>query len=204
MKRNTKFLILFLVVAALAILPACKSSTAQSNTQKGPQDDTANTSVTPNAPARTYPLPQNILDSEMKKLDGSTVKISDFKGKVLIVNQWATWCGPCRMEIPELIKLREEFKDRDFEVIGITIEDDRGNIEPAIKAYVERQQIPYPIIMANDEVWEEFAGITGRGVIPQSFVLNRNGEVTAAFAGFSPHRTPQNVRKAVEDALNNP
>lgn len=198
MKQNAKILGLIILTAALAILPSC-------NANKGSVDKTAQTntaaSASSDAAPKTYKLPEEITEAELKTLDGKTVKISDFKGKVVLINLWATWCGPCRMEIPELVKISEDMKAQGVEIIGMTAEDDRGNNEHSVKAFVKQQNIPYQIIWANDDVHEEF-GSLGNFSIPASFVLNRDGQVTAIYRGFSPTRTPQSVRKALEDALN--
>lgn len=207
MKLNVKIWGAAFAIIALSIFSACNKSSAdnaaKTNSSNESATTAANTETTSKPAVRTYPLPPATLDAQMTTMDGKTIKLADLKGKVVIVNQWATWCGPCRMEIPELMRMREELQGQDFEVVGLTIEDDRGNNEPAIREYVKENQIPYPVAIATDDVWMEFASITGRGVIPQSFVLNRNGEVTAAFAGFNPRTTPKNVRKAVDEALKN-
>ncbi len=202
MKRNTKILGLVLLTATLAILPACKSSTTNvANTNKDAVDETAQTNSASQTPPKTYKLPDEITDAELKTLDGKTIKISDFRGKVVLINLWATWCGPCRMEIPELVKISEDMKAQGVEIIGMTAEDDRGNNEHSVKAFVKQQNIPYQIIWTNEDVNEEF-GSLGNFSIPASFVLNRDGQVTAIYRGFSPTRTPQSVRKALESALN--
>ena len=207
MKQKIKTAGLILLAATLFILPACKSSTTTTlNSNKGAVDETAQTNgagsqPTPETAPKTYKLPDEITEAELKTLDGKIVKISDFKGKVVLINLWATWCGPCRMEIPELIKISEDMKAQGVEIVGLTAADDRGNNPNTVKAYVKQQNIPYQILWANDDVSEEF-GSLGNFSIPASFVLNRDGQVTAIYRGFSAARTPQSVRKALESALN--
>lgn len=206
MKLNSTLLNLILLIAVLIFSFACKQSEAQiGNTKKGPIDEPAQSNsiaqTAPNAAPKTYKLPTEIITADLKTLDGKTVKMSDFKGKVVLINLWATWCGPCRMEIPELIKISEEMKAQGVEVIGLTAVDDRGNNANSVKAYVKEQNIPYQIIWATDDVHEEL-GSLGNFAIPASIVLNRDGDVTAIFRGFSPARTPQSVRKALAEALN--
>ncbi|MEP6922837.1 MAG: TlpA disulfide reductase family protein [Pyrinomonadaceae bacterium] len=207
MKQNAQILSLILLTATLAILPACKSNTAQiGNIKKGPVDETVQTNAapqtSPNTAQKTYKLPEEVTEAELKTLDGKNIKISDFKGKVVLINLWATWCGPCRMEIPELIKISEDMKGQGVEIIGMTAVDDRGNNENSVKAFVKEQNVPYQIIWGSDDVTEELSNL-GNFSIPASFVLNRDGEVTAIFRGFNPKRTPQSVRKSLEDALLN-
>ena len=194
MKQNAKFISLIF----LAVLTACTSNTTNNSVN-------SNTSVTVDAKAKekapTYDLPAEISEAQLKTLDGRDVKLSDYKGKVVLVNMWATWCGPCRSEIPELVKLSHELKDQDVKIIGLTIEDNRGNTPEAVHDFVEDQEIPYDIIWSTDDVWSELITLTPRPSIPQSFVINRAGQLTAIFVGYNAARTPAGVRKALDDAL---
>lgn len=204
MIKNARIFGLILIITALAIVSACQSSTTSTNAnKKSATEETAKTESSPtetnNAGGKTYPLPPEIIDAELTTLDGKPFKLADYKGKVVLLNQWATWCGPCRMEIPELVKLQEEMKEKGVEVVGLTIEDDRQDAE-AVKNYVEAQQIPYTIVWSSEPFWEEFGGMA-RFSVPASFVINREGQLTAIFVGFNPNRTPKGVRKAVEAAL---
>lgn len=189
MNRNFKFVLPILIAAALLILPACQTQSAK----------TANVNRKKEA-AETYLLPPEIVEVEMKTLDGKTVKISDYRGKVVLLNLWATWCGPCRQEIPELVKISQEMKDRGVEVVGMTSVDDRGNTESRVKTYVQQQAIPYNVVWATPNVAEEFSSM-GEYQIPASFIIDREGKLTQIFKGFNPRRTPQKVREALEDAL---
>ena len=203
-KRISKFsgLVLAAAFVAAAVLPACKSSTAQSN-KKGPVDQSANSSqpTAANTPQKTYELPAEIINAEMKTLDGKKITLADYRGKVVLLNVWATWCGPCRMEIPELIKISDEMKERGVEVIGLTKVDDRGNTEERVKDYAETQKISYDIVWASDNVAEEFSEMADYS-IPATFLINREGHLVKIFRGFNRARTPQSVRQAVELALN--
>ena len=197
---NHKLLALIFVSAALSFASACVSSTADSS-KSGNNKNAANVAQTSPSPAMKYQLPADIVNAEMKTLDGKTVRLSDYYGKVVLVNQWAAWCGPCRMETPELVKISQEMQDKDIVIIGMTIADDRGNNETSVKNFVKQQQVPYQIVWATDNVWSGLADISGTYSIPQSYIINRNGEVTAVFSGFSPVRTPKGVRHQLELAL---
>src|SRR4029434_8574843 len=84
----------------------------------------ASSSSAPSQPAASGPtLPPNVLNAELKTVNRNSIKLSDYSGKVLVVNLWATWCGPCRMEIPELVKLYNEFKPQGLEMVGLSTED---------------------------------------------------------------------------------
>lgn len=204
MKLFAQIFGLILLGGALVVSSACDFSAAQSN-KKGPNEDVAvvaNSNSEEPEKQKTYELSPEFIEAEMQTLDGKVVKLSDYKGKVVLINQWATWCGPCRMEIPELIKLSREMEKRGVVVIGMTIEDTRGNSPYAVQFFVKEQEIPYQIVWATPQVWDEFGEMTGYS-IPGSFILNREGKLTAAFRGFNPRQTPLNVRNALEKTLAN-
>lgn len=156
-------------------------------------------------PAITGPvaLSAEIRDTQVKTLDGGSLKLSDFDNKVVVVNIWATWCGPCRQEMPDLVKLNQEYKSRGLVVLGLatTYNENRG--QEYVKEFVKAQKVDYKIL------WDDGAlagplvqAMNGRGVIPQSFVISRDGRIMKHFQGFSPHSTPTLMRQAVEEALN--
>jgi thiol-disulfide isomerase/thioredoxin len=137
----------------------------------------------------------------MKDIMGQPFKLSDYAGKVVVVNLWATWCGPCRVEIPELIKLSNDYKSRGVELIGLTNEDPVDD-EAKVKDFVAKQKISYRVGWGDKDL--ELALMQGevRNVIPQSFVITGDGRVIAHLTGFNPETTPQRLRQAVEQALN--
>ena len=108
-------------------------------------------------------------------LDGKPFRLSEQKGKIVLVNFWATWCGPCRMEIPDLIALQKKYADKGFTVVGIA-ED-----EPAkTKAFVEQIGINYPVMIEPDGAGRAF-GVTA---LPSSVLVNRDGKVIYAMRGI--------------------
>ena len=152
------------------------------------------------APVVTAPLPASVMNAELKALDGSTFKLADYPGKVLLVNLWATWCGPCRAEIPDLIKVSQEFKARGVEIIGLTNENQDLD-EEKVKNFVRELKIPYKIGWAEQNFALELMQGQVRNNIPQSFVISRDGRVVKRFVGFSPVETPGKLRQALEDAV---
>jgi thiol-disulfide isomerase/thioredoxin len=147
------------------------------------------------------PLSDEVMNMELTALDGTTFKLADYKGKVIIVNLWASWCFPCRYETPELLKLSKDFENRDIVVIGLTSEDpvkDRKLVKDFVRYYKIRYKIgwgdaSFSLGMMQGQV---------RNSIPQSFVISRDGRVTKRFIGFNSVETPQKLHKAVEDTLN--
>jgi thiol-disulfide isomerase/thioredoxin len=168
-----------------------------------PTNRVANAPVTNALPPGPVNVPQELRDTTLQTLDGGSLKLSDFADKVVIVNLWATWCGPCRQEMPELVKISNEYKQRGVVVLGLATSYNEKNDQTHVKDYIRTQNVPYQII------WDDgtLAGplvemVQGRAVIPQSFVISRDGRIVKHFTGFRPSMDPQLMRQAVEDALN--
>jgi thiol-disulfide isomerase/thioredoxin len=141
-------------------------------------------------------LPENIMQASINLLDGQKTKLSDYSGKVLIVDLWATWCGPCKQEIPHLVEIAKEYKDKGVEVIGLTNENPDTDAE-WVKQFSQAFNINYPIGWADNEMQ---AGLTlGRNSIPQTFIIGRDGKIVKHFVGFSPRLIPQ-MKAAIEEA----
>lgn len=110
--------------------------------------------------------------------DDTVIDSSQQAGKVLLINFWATWCGPCREEIPSLIKLRDEYHHEGFEIIGISM-DEGGRA--VISKFAQKVSINYPIAMSTPKVARSFGGIIG---IPQSFLVDRHGNIVKSYSGM--------------------
>jgi thiol-disulfide isomerase/thioredoxin len=110
-------------------------------------------------------------------LDGQPLSLADERGKVILLNFWATWCGPCRAEIPDLIELQTRYKDR-LQIIGLTVDEDDAGL---VKKVVEATGINYPVAMAPAEVRLKYGGIAA---LPTSFVLDTEGRVVQKHEGL--------------------
>ena len=144
-------------------------------------------------------LPAVVLDTEMKSANGDEpIKLSNYSGKVLLVNLWATWCGPCRRETPELVRLHQEYHDRGLEVVGLSTEDPVAS-EQTVQEFVRVFNVGYRVGWAPREV--AIALMRGRTSIPQSFIVTRDGRIAKHFLGFHPQNTPPQLKQAVEEAL---
>lgn len=162
---------------------------------------------TPAAPVRNAPAPQpvlttlpaNVLESELKALNGAPIKLSNYDGKVLLVNLWATWCTPCRVETPELVNLYKENRGRGLEIVGLSTEDPEDSADK-VRQFVRDFEVNYRIGWATPEV--AITLMQGRDAIPQSFVIGRDGRVIKRFVGFNPSSTPPLLKAAIEEALN--
>ncbi len=114
-------------------------------------------------------------------VDGKVVKSSSFRGKAMLVTFFATWCPPCRQEIPTLKKLQDEFKDKGFSVIGLSVDEGGPRV---VAKLVKKEAINYPVLMADRATANDFGGIAG---IPTSFLINRKGHVVKRYPGYTPH-----------------
>jgi thiol-disulfide isomerase/thioredoxin len=122
--------------------------------------------------------PDSAPDFKLNDLDGKPLSIAAARGNVVLLNFWATWCGPCREEIPDLIGLQAKYKDR-LQIIGISVDDD--DEAEAVKKFVEQTGINYPVALASPEVRMQYGGITA---LPTSFVLDTEGRVVQKHEGL--------------------
>jgi peroxiredoxin len=152
----------------------------------------------PAAPPALTDLPPQVSVAPLKDAKGASFKLADFFGKVMVVNLWATWCGPCRREIPELVKLHKEFHSRGVEMIGLSTENPDASAEK-VRKFIQDFQIDYRIGWAPVEVGAPL--MQGHEVIPQTFVISRDGRILKHFRGFSPANTSAELKQALEDAL---
>lgn len=144
-------------------------------------------------------LPAVVLDTEMKSANGGDpIKLSNYSGKVLLVNLWATWCGPCRRETPELVRLHQEYHERGLEIVGLTTEDPVAS-EQTVQEFVRSYNVGYQVGWATRDV--ALALMKGRNSIPQSFIVTRDGRIAKHFVGFDPRSTPPLLKQAIENAL---
>ncbi len=198
-----------LTVAVLSLLAAlgissCNSGEESNRSGVAVRIDKAPPVKNPPPAANAFiSVPQQLRETRLQTLEGQPLKLSDYAGKVVVVNLWATWCGPCRAEMPELVKLNKEYKDRGLVVIGLATKYNEHNDAEGAKAFVRSQNVDYKIIWDDGSFTVPLVQIVhGRDVIPQSFVISRDGRILKHFEGFSPYTTPPLMRQAVEEALN--
>jgi thiol-disulfide isomerase/thioredoxin len=174
--------------------PANTANTNKGNspagTVKGPPDTSKLTAV-----------PDDAMSADLKDVDGKPLKISEYNGKVLIINLWATWCGPCRIETPEMVQISKEYKDRGVEVLGLTTQNNDPDIG-AIKDFLREQNVPYRTIYDDGTLARSLSDATNaKPYIPQSYLITRDGKILTHFEGFDPRSTPNKMRQYIELAL---
>src|SRR5712691_6151658 len=144
-------------IIVLSLLAAFGISSCSSNDEKrvGTPSDTRvgknstapapnNAPVAPAAPAPITMLPASVVDAELQAVSGAPIKLSNYNGKVLLVNLWATWCGPCRLETPELVKLHKEFRSQGVEVVGLSTENPDASAD-SVREFVHNFDVDYRI-----------------------------------------------------------
>jgi thiol-disulfide isomerase/thioredoxin len=196
-------------IVVLSLFAAFGISSCTSRDEKRPAPP-ASVRVEPKAPPRNVPpaaltsFPASVTEAELKALTGAPIKLSSYAGKVLVVNLWATWCGPCRQETPELVKFYKEYRSQGFEVVGLSTENPEASAA-AVRQFVQDFNVDYRI------GWATAVGGTtgdvaitlmqGRDAIPQSFVIARNGRIVKRFVGFNVVNTPPQIKEAIQEAL---
>lgn len=118
-------------------------------------------------------------DFTLKTIEGRQITLSSLKGKVILLDFWATWCSPCKESIPHLIQLYKSYQDKGFELIGMST-DKAGEIE-AVRRFAHSMDIPYPIIMTPEEVARNYK-VTG---LPTTVLIDRDGKIRERIVGFN-------------------
>jgi cytochrome c biogenesis protein CcmG/thiol:disulfide interchange protein DsbE len=114
----------------------------------------------------------------LKDADGKTVSLSDYKGKVVLLNFWATWCGPCKIEIPWLIEFEKKYKDRGFSVLGVSMDEEGWEI---VKPYLAKNKVNYRVLLGDDVVAQKYGGVDS---LPTTFVIDSSGRIAKTHVGL--------------------
>lgn len=117
-------------------------------------------------------------DFVLKDADGKVVKLSDYKGKVVLLNFWATWCGPCKIEIPWFVEFEQNHRDKGFAVLGVSMDEDGWE---AVKPYVAANKVNYRMVIGDDMTAQKYGGVES---LPTSFLIDREGRIAAVHIGL--------------------
>lgn len=205
---------LALFVILTIVFSGLTSCTGTANSQRGPQAESplpynGNAAGNPapgdsnSAQGETknseYPLPPSVLtEADIKTLDGGTFKLQDRKGQVLLLNLWATWCGPCRGEMPHLVEMQNKYSDKNFKVIGLNTDDE--SIED-IKQFAAEMKLNYEMAWGDRKMVTGLMRYTRFDAIPQSLLIDRDGRLRGVFLGGGPKVIGQ-MKQTVEKVIN--
>src|SRR5262249_41730406 len=185
---------LVLVLAILAFVVAWAASRyalqvggvrgdAQAAAVSAPPDDPGAASEE-RVTLRFFRSPAVAPDFEARDLDGRSISTASLRGKVVLLNFWATWCPPCRAEIPDLVALQDKYRDQ-LQIIGIS--EDEGGPE-MVKRFVDAHHMNYPVVMASPDIEKKYPGI---GALPTSFVIDRQSRLVQKHVGMLTARTTE-------------
>jgi thiol-disulfide isomerase/thioredoxin len=141
-------------------------------------------------PAATpYPeLPKGLMQADLFDNAGIHFKLDDYRGKYVLLNLWATWCGPCRVDMPALQKLYKKYRGNGLEIIGLDVGDGSGDPElwKDITAHVRKYRITYRVVRGDNAIIREFYNVTDKQVVPQTILIGPDGEPRGTFIGAGP------------------
>src|SRR3984885_9156754 len=180
---NLFLLLLLLTLIVTTNFSACNSGAANSKSA-------VSSETKPNEPVVTF-----------KNLEDQDVPLASLKGKVVVVNFWATWCEPCRVEIPWMIGFQQKYADKGFTMLGVAMDEDgKASVDPFIsstKFDVGGQQLAmnYPIVLGNDDIADKFGGMLG---LPTTLVISRDGKIVKRYIGLA---NEADLDKQIKDLL---
>lgn len=133
------------------------------------------------------------LDVTLKDMNGANVRLADYKGNVILINYWATWCGPCRVEIPGFVELYDQYKDKGLVILGVSTDDD----PETLRAYAKELKMNYPVLVGrdNEPFLDAFGPLWG---LPTSFFIGRDGSICGKHLGPA---TKEDFEKAIQPLL---
>ncbi len=132
----------------------------------------------------------------LKDANGQVARPADYKGKVVLLDFWAPWCGPCKIEIPWFIDLERQYKDQGFAVLGVSMDEDGWGV---IKPYVQKMQMNYRVLLGNDDVSTAYGGLDS---LPTTLLIDRQGKIASVHVGVSMGK--EDFKNAIVQLLNAP
>ena len=132
-------------------------------------------------------------DFSLESLDGKSIRLSDLRGKAVLLNFWATWCGPCKIEMPWFVDLQNQYGAQGLQIVGVAMDDAS---KEDIAKFAKDMGVNYPVLIGKDSVGDEYGGVNA---LPQSFLIARDGKVVDKIVGL---RGKSEIEDAIKKALN--
>lgn len=129
---------------------------------------------------------------QLMSLSGKNMRLADFKGKVILLDFWATWCAPCREEIPDLVQLQKQYADKGFTVLGVALDEEGAT---AVKPVAQKLDVNYPVLIGNTNVAAAYGGIQA---LPTAYLIGRDGRILKTFVGA---RDKSHWERVIQSAL---
>lgn len=200
--------IVFLLILALSFSATAAAQSGRRVKAPAPQTPTETSTKSPeaNEPEQPQPpaalesgvLPQSLLNRQLKSLEKGDFRLADFSDKIIVLNLWASWCGPCRMEVPEYEKVRKEYAGRGVEFIALTTEDPRTS-EGRVKQFARDFKFGFRLGWADRDT--ALTIMDGRNVIPQTLVIAPGGRIISHWRGYARGEGGNHLREVLESAL---
>jgi peroxiredoxin len=203
-KRNQWVIVLVLAALALMLWSGIKNykrrkQYAQHQAQQGTLvPETANNQSVQQDVAADEGLPdlrgKRAPEFSLRTVDGKKVSLADYKGKAVLINFWATWCAPCKIEMPWLVALRTQYAPQGFEILGVN-EDDAGTPRAKLAKFGQEQGLNYPLLVGDDAMSRKYGGVE---FLPTSYFVGRDGKIIAETAGLvSKTEVEASIKKAL-------
>jgi thiol-disulfide isomerase/thioredoxin len=149
-------------------------------------------------PAPLLFIPERLLERKIKGIDKGDFRLADFHGKVVVINLWASWCGPCRREVPDYEKVRKSYTGQDVEFVALTTEDP-DDADADVKRFLRSVNFGFRLGWADRELARSL--MNGRSSIPQTIVIDSDGRVVKHWTGYTPGRSADRLKDAIDQAL---